>query len=173
MDVVFYYFICVISYGMGVELVIFDWFVLILVEVMCVLCYYFDVGQLLWLEWYSLCLFLVVCVMQIESGFIIVKCYYVCVCDVVVLVEEYCFVVYLQVCGLLVSSVLVIVEGVIVLVDDYWIYEVFLLVLGVDLYCEVMLWMFFISCIYVYLVGQMLVCLYQVLVGYDVLVCLV
>lgn len=82
----------------------------------------------------------VVLVWMVDGCGLFVKCYYVSLCDVVGLEEEYCFIVYLCECGMLVVDVLVDCNGVIVFVFGEWIYEVYVFVFGVDLYCGVMLW---------------------------------
>ncbi|WP_039789991.1 phosphotransferase enzyme family protein [Herbaspirillum huttiense] len=167
MDAASHHLTRVISHGMGVEPVISDWPALTSAEVARVLRHYPDVGQPLRLEWHSPRPFSAACVMQTESGPIIVKRHHARVRDVAALAEEHRFVAHLQARGLPVSSALATPEGATALADEYWTYEVFPLAPGVDLYREAMSWTPFTSCAHARSAGQMLARLHQASAGYD------
>jgi len=152
---------------MGAEPVISDWPALTSAEVARVLHHYPGVGQPLRLEWHSPRPFSAACVMQTESGAIIVKRHHARVRDVAALAEEHRFAAHLQARGLPVSCALATESGATALADDYWTYEIFALAAGVDLYREAMSWTPFRSCAHAWSAGQMLARLHQAAAGYD------
>ncbi|QDD63476.1 aminoglycoside phosphotransferase family protein [Herbaspirillum seropedicae] len=167
MDAASHHLTRVISHGMGADPVISDWPALTSAEVARVLRHYPGVGQPLRLEWHSPRPFSAACVMQTESGPIIVKRHHVRVRDVAALGEEHRFAAHLQEKGLPVSCALATASGATALADDYWTYEVFALAAGVDLYREALSWTPFHSCAHAWSAGQMLSRLHQAAVGYE------
>lgn len=157
----------VISHGMGAEPVISDWPALTSAEVARILRHYPGVGQPLRLEWHSPRPFSAACVMQTESGPIIVKRHHARVRDVAALGEEHRFVAHLHAGGLPVSTALPTAEGATALADDYWTYEVFRLAPGVDLYREAISWTPFTSHAHARSAGHMLARLHLAAQGYD------
>lgn len=157
----------VISHGMGVDPVISDWPALTSAEVARILRQYPGVGQPLRLEWHSPRPFSAACVMQTDSGAIIVKRHHARVRDLAALAEEHRFVAHLHARGLPVSPALATADGATALADDYWTYEVFPLAAGLDLYREALSWTPFCSSGHARSAGQMLARLHQAAQGFE------
>lgn len=154
--------------GFDNDEVVFDWFVIDVIEIVWLcMCFFVLQGDVV-LQWYSFCLLFVVVIVGYGVDVVFVKWYYVIVCSVVILQEEYGFIDYFVIWGVLVVLLLCDWDGVIVVEYVGWMYELYCVGYGVDLYCDVLFWILLIDVGYVCEVGCVFVELYQVVVGYIV-----
>ncbi|MBP0598731.1 phosphotransferase [Herbaspirillum sp. LeCh32-8] len=157
----------VISHGMDYDAVISDWPALTSAEVARVLRHYPEAGKPQRLEWHSPRPFSAACVMQTETGEIVVKRHHVRVRDIAALQEEHRFIAHLHARALPVSTALSTEDGATALADEHWTYEVFRLAPGVDLYRDAMSWTPFTSRAHAHSAGHMLARLHQAAQGYE------
>lgn len=164
-----FFFYCV--QGFNNDEVVVDWLLISVVDIVWLCQCYLQLDSGSQLCWYSSWLLLVVVIVDGMCGVVFIKCYYYSVCNVVCLEEEYCFIVYFVVVGVLVVQVLVVIDGYIVVEYGEWMFELYDVGVGDDLYCDVVLWLLLIDVVQVCEVGCVFVQLYCVVVSYYVFQC--